>query len=144
MFYWSPGNQILDLDKYVSPIDDNEIKELHEQDAETIDDEDAQEILADIRKKTHMSLTVAETEMKRIMTLMIMKISQVRNRLKYTKIKIINKMNRTRTSKRRSLMNYYTLLIVMMSKLQTMVMFKEQKVKIKARTVAKMSYKKKK
>ena len=144
MFYWSPGNQILDLDKYVSPIDDNEIKELHEQDAETIDDEDAQEILADIRKKTHMSLTVAETEMKRIMTLMIMKISQVRNRLKYTKIKIINKMNRTRTSKRRSLMNYYTLLIVMMSKLQTMVMFKEQKGKIKARTVAKMSYKKKK
>ena len=144
MFYWSPGNQILDLEKYVSPIDDNEIKELHEQDAETIDDEDAQEILADIRKKTHMSLTVAETEMKRIMTLMIMKISQVRNRLKYTKIKIINKMNRTRTSKRRSLMNYYTLLIVMMSKLQTMVMFKEQKVKIKARTVAKMSYKKKK
>ena len=32
IFEWSPGNQTLDLDKDVSPIDDNEIEGHHEQD----------------------------------------------------------------------------------------------------------------
>ena len=40
MFEWSPGNNIFDLGKYVSSIDDNEIKERHEQYSEAIDDKD--------------------------------------------------------------------------------------------------------
>ena len=45
MFEWYPGNNIFDLGKYVSSVDNNEIEEPHEQDVEAIDEEDSQEIL---------------------------------------------------------------------------------------------------
>ena len=51
MFECHPGNQILDIFENVSSIYDLHIEENHEQDAEAIDDEYVQEILADFQEE---------------------------------------------------------------------------------------------
>ena len=76
------ANQILDLEKNVSLIDDNEIKGHHEKYAKIIDDEYAQKNLAGIHRKTHLSLKVAFPEMKSMITIIMMSKAQVKKKLK--------------------------------------------------------------
>ena len=113
MFERSTGNQILDLDKDVSPIDDNEIEEYNEQYAEDINDEDAQEILEDLQEENVYATAIGSNRNEEDYDSDDnKKKAQVNKILKYTKRKMTKKMKIIKTLKKIYLMKYDTLLIV--------------------------------
>ena len=72
----------------------------------------------------HMSPTVAVTETKNMMNLIMTRKARVKNKLKRTKSTIIKKTNRRNTLNQRYLMKKGTLKMLMTRKLQTVMMLK--------------------
>ena len=90
------------------------------------------------KKKIYMSLTVAETKMKMLTTIIMMRKAQVKNKLKYMKKKMIKKIERMDTLKKISLLKQDKLFIVTTRKIQTLMILKEKQIIMKTQTVTKI------